>query len=131
MPRKDEYHIASVSCSPDGRRIVSGGGGYRVNEVLVWNAQTHRCVHVIRGSGDIDVIAAGASWGLPWRAIGRDEQIVIEPAGGGAPVARFPIAFPPITPQPDGRACAGASVNHLYIITLEGDPSARLPERGG
>ncbi len=78
---------------------------------------------MIRGWSDGAAIAAGASLGLPWCAIDRSQKIVIEPAGGGDPVGRFPIAFSDITTHPNGRAWAGSARNHLYIITLDGTGS--------
>ena len=127
--RGHEDSVVSVSYSPDGRRIVSGV--FR-KTMRVWNADTHECIEVIQGWGDVAAIAAPSSSGLRWRAISRDQELVIEPAGGNV-VARFPVALTPITTHANGRSSAGTTWegNHFYIITLEGDPSSPPPERGG
>ena len=89
----------------------------------VWDAETLECVEVISGSGDVGAIAAGASSGLAWRAIGRDQEIVIEPTDGGEPVAWFSIPLFLITTHPNGRTWAGAAGNHVDIFTLEDVPN--------
>jgi hypothetical protein len=55
----------------------------------------------------------------------------MEDAATAAPVAWFPVPLDHISTFPNGRACAGVSGNHLYIITLEGgeDSSKAKAER--
>ncbi|HUT91441.1 MAG TPA: WD40 repeat domain-containing protein [Thermoguttaceae bacterium] len=122
--RGHEGWVESVSYSPDGRRIVSAHRplGSWCKTVRVWDAETGACIEVIRGSGDVAAIAAAGSSALPWRAMRRDQELVVERAAGGNVVARFPEALAYITTHPSGRTWAGASGNHLYIITLEGNP---------
>jgi hypothetical protein len=94
----------------------------------VWVAQTGACIGVIRGSGDVAAIAEGTSSGLLWSAICRDRKLVIEPTGGGESLTRFPAAIENTTAHSNGRTWAGASRNHVYILTLEGDPSPPPPK---
>ncbi|KPK41247.1 MAG: hypothetical protein AMK72_15435 [Planctomycetes bacterium SM23_25] len=107
--------------SSDGRRIVSGSWD---NTVRVWDAETHRCLEVIQDWGAVTAIAAGCSSAPPWRAIGPDQGIVIEPTGGGEAAARFPIALRNVITHPKGRAWPGSFGTRLHIITLEGDPKS-------
>ena len=60
---------------------------------------------------------------FPLRALSRGVETVVERADGGQAVACFPISLAHITTHPNGRTWAGSSGNHVYIITLEGDPS--------
>jgi len=100
-------------------RIVSGSED---DTVRVWDSETGECLDVIPGSGDVIAIAAGISSGLPWRAIGRNQETVIEPTDGGDPVGRFPIALRNIITHPNGRDWTGGNANHLCIFTLKGEP---------
>ncbi len=101
--------------------LLFGGGSDKT--VRVWDAQTLQCLEAIRGSSDVAAIAARTSSGLPWRAIARGQETVIEPVvGDGESVAQFPIALSNITKHPNGRIWAGSAANRLYIITLEGEP---------
>jgi WD40 repeat protein len=114
--RGHEDLVWSVSYSPDGRRIVSESW----KSVRVWDAESGECLEVIEGDGDVRAIAAGISAGLPWRAISRDGETVIEPDGGGVPVGRFAEQLSYITTHPTGRTWAGTVHTHLHIISLEG-----------
>ena len=115
--RRHKDPVYRVSYSPDGRRVVSGSAD---NTVRVWDAETGKCLEVIRGTGDVAAIAAGPSR-LPWRALARGLETVIESQATGSPVAWFPAALRLITTHPSGRTWAGADGNHLYILTLEGE----------
>ena len=61
---------------------------------------------------------------LPLRTESEGQETLVERAECGQPVAFFPISLEYITSDPNGRTWAGSSANHVYIITLEGDPSA-------
>ncbi len=107
-----ERAVHDVVFSSDGRRIVSEGD----NTIRVWDVQSGKCLEVIQGDGDVRAIAAG----LPWRALARGLEIVIETVETGAEIARFPIVFEHMRTHPSARTWIGSDVNHLYIITLEG-----------
>ena len=92
----------------------------------VWDAASGECLEVIQGSGDIASIAAAGKV-FPWRAMSRNLETVIEPAGGGEAVAWFPAAMNPIATHPSGRIWAGSVGNHLYLIRLEGEPDSKPP----
>jgi WD40 repeat protein len=117
--------VTSVACDLEGRRIVSGSED---NMVRVWEAESGACLKVIEGSGDVAAIAAAGA-AFPWHALRRGLETVIEPAAGGNPIAWFPAALDHITTHPSRRIWAWAVRNHLYIITLEGEPD-RNASRG-
>jgi WD40 repeat protein len=115
--RGHEIGVHDVSYSPDGRRIVSDDG----KTVRVWDAETRQCVGVIPGSGDVVAISAGASSGFAWRAICRNQEVVIE-STDGEPVAWFSIGLGSIATHPNGHTWAGTDTDHVCIFTLEGTP---------
>ena len=117
--RGHDLDVYSVSFSPDGQRIASGPGA-GTQTISVWDTETGECLEVIQGNGDVGAIAAEASLGLPWRALARNQQTVIEPAKGGEPVARFPIALGHIATHPSGRQWTGVSGGYFYVLRLEG-----------
>ena len=80
-----------------------------------------------QGAYDAQAIAAGPTQ-FPLRALSRGRETLVERADGGQPVAFFPISLKHITTHPNGRCWGGSSGNHVYIITLEGDPSAPRPQ---
>ena len=116
---KLQGHKGSVNAaafSLDGRQIVSGSDD---GTIRVWDVRNSGCLEVIEGSGDVQVIAAGASK-FPLRAIACVHETIIERTEDGKPVAWFPIALKHIVTHPAGRTWAGAVANHLYIISFEG-----------
>jgi hypothetical protein len=115
-------HGRRVVYSPDGQRIVSGGGGM----IEVWDAGSGECLETIEGSGEIPAIAAGDA-SRPWRAIWRREETVIEDTVNGAPVGWFPYGLGLTATHPCGRTWAGIAWNNLHVVTLEGaeDPQER------
>ncbi len=97
----------------------------------VWDAVSGECREVIQGWGDVEAIAAGPSR-LPFRALHRGLETVIEDAATAAPIAWFPVPLDHISTFPNGRAWVGTSGNHLYIITLEGgEDSSKLKVESG
>jgi len=114
--RGHEHGILQVAYSSDGGRIIANCYDLTAR---VWDAETGACLESVRGLYDVAAIAAG----LPWWAIARGPETAIEPAGGGHPIALFPIVPYPIANHPNGRTWAGHTHygDHLYIITLEGD----------
>ena len=129
--RGHEDGVESVSYSPDGARIASGGG-YRDTTVRVWDARSGECLEVIRGSGDVLAIALGLQV-FPLRMLPRGVETVVERADKGKSVAWFPESVEHIVAHPSGCTWAGVTWlgSHLYIFTLERDPAAAPPERGG
>lgn len=111
-----EWDVTSVAFSPDGLQIVSES---KDKTLRVWDVDRGACVEVIEGSGDVQAIAAGPRH-FPLRAISHGLEIVVERAADGEPAAWFPVSLSPIVTHPSGYTWAGASGNHLYILTLEG-----------
>jgi WD40 repeat protein len=122
--RGHERLVESVAFSPSGDRIVSGS---QDRTVRVWDGQTGQCLKVIPGPGDVYLIAREANES-PLRALARGQQTIIEQAGTRQPIAWFPVALPLITTHPDGRNWAGSVGNHVYILTLEGEPEPPDPQ---
>ena len=112
--------MTSVAFSPGGDFVVSGS---RDNTVRVWDGAMGDCLDVIPGHGDVQAIAAGLPQ-FPLRALSQGEETLVERVDSRQPVAFFPVSLKRITTHPNGRTWAGVSGRHLYIITLEGDPSA-------
>jgi WD40 repeat protein len=119
------FGIQQLSCSADSRRILIQD----CVGIWEWDLTTDECVHLIQGWGDVAAIAAGAPRGMPWRAIRQMKETVIQPAGGGDPVAWFPVALEELATHPSGRAWAGSRGIHLYIISLEGEPETAEGKR--
>jgi len=116
--------VFGVAFSPDGRWIVGNcrpfaGQLTQHNAVRVWDTYTGNCLQVIQGLGDVQAIAAGPSR-FPLRAVARGPDTVVERANDGVPVAWFSPAITEIVTRHSGRTWAGASGNHVCIITLEG-----------
>jgi WD40 repeat protein len=57
-----------------------------------------------------------------WRAASRRGETVIEPVGGGEPVAWYPADLYLIAHHPCGRAWAGSVRKHLHMFQLEPAP---------
>ena len=68
------------------------------------------CLEVIEGSGDVAAIAAAGSV-FPWRAMNRNLESLIEPAGGGEAVAWFPAALKTSRPTPPAASGRGRWTN--------------------
>jgi WD40 repeat protein len=126
--RGHEDEVTSVSYSPDGARIASVSAEPLAESedhaVRLWDARSGECLDVIQGSEDVRAIAAG-SQAFPLRAQARGLEYAVERVDSGRPVAWFPVTFLEIVIHPSGRTWAGASANHLYIITLEGGDTLR------
>ena len=123
MPARARCGVMSVSFDQTGRRIVSGSGD---KTVRVWDAESGACLEVIQGSGDVAAIAE-AGEAFRWRAIQRGRETVIEPVGGGAPVAWFPAELSCIRTHPSGRVWAGAVGDYVCLIRLVGETDSNLP----
>jgi len=119
--RGHERGVVGVAWSPDGQRIASVSFDQTVR---VWDAESGECVRVIQGQGDVAAIAGEASGG-GWHALARGQETVIESVATAQLVARFPEAIDQIVTHPEGRSWAGATANHVQIITLEGATEPR------
>jgi WD40 repeat protein len=116
-----------VAFDRDGQRLVSGSSD---NTVRVWDAGSGECLEVIAGHGDVAAIADGPTV-LPWRALRRGQETVIEASAGGEPFAWFPADLWVITTHPSGRVWAGAVGNYLVLIRLEGEAPPMGSREGG
>jgi hypothetical protein len=110
--------VNSVAFDPDGRRVVTGSDDQTAR---IWDARSGECLEVIQGSGEVQAIAATGT-GFRWRALNREQETVVEPVAGGAPVAWFPAALGHLSSHPSGRAWAGSQGYDVYLIQLEGEP---------
>jgi len=115
--------VDCVAFSPDGNRIVAGSSGkfHNLSEdatVRVWDANTAECLESIGGYGDVNAIAAAI---LSFRAIARNDEIVIENGVTGEPVACFPGIASCISTHPSEAVWAAAgSGSYLGLVRLEG-----------
>jgi WD40 repeat protein len=115
----------AAAFTPDGGSVVTLSDGDRLRW---WDWRTGACWQAVRGVGDFRAIAAG----LPYRALLRDGEVVIEASDTGEPVAWLPCAAAErygqqapglgLTTHPQGRIWAGATGRHLYHFVLEGPP---------
>jgi len=118
-----EWAFTEVAFAPDGRliRTWSQDGTERV-----WDARSGEVLE-----GDEVAATARITAELPWRAIPRGIETVVEPSTGGAPVAWFPVAFWQIETHPNGRLWGGTHSSNMYIIKLEeggSQPSSQPPK---
>ncbi len=114
--RGHQRGVVGVGWSADGERIASVSFDQTMR---VWNPETGECLQVIEGQGDVSAIARQTA-GCGFRALARGQETVIESVGAERPVARFPEAIEQIVTDPNGLSWAGATANHVQIITLEG-----------
>ena len=122
--RGHDHGVTSVSFDQSGRRIVSGSVD---GTVRVWDAESGACMEVIQRSADVAAIAEGDG-AFRWRTITRGQETVIEPAGGGAPVAWLPAELEGIVTHPSGRIWAGKMGDYVCLIRLVGEPDSKPPE---
>ena len=121
--RGHEDPVYSVAFSPDGRRVVSGSGGYGGDNttvrVCVWDAETGECLEVIQGIADVASVAAGPQ-ASPWRMLRLRQESAIENSATGQIVARFADPLWHIRTHPSGGVWAGFVSKHTFLIALEG-----------
>ena len=120
------HPVVGVAYSPDGKRIVCL---YEDGTTRTWDAVTGQCLKVIRDSDNAPLhfakISSRLSSCLLTRGRRSFEDHAILSNETGNLVAHFPgPALSPLATHPDGRTWAGASANHLHILTLEGAPNS-------
>jgi WD40 repeat protein len=109
--RGHSSEVLRVAVSGDDALVASASlGGMRL-----WDVRQGTCVEAVEGVGDLEALAARK---LPWRAVGRGLETVIETAAG-EPVAWFPDALVAVVTRADGRTWGGRSGNHVYLLRLE------------
>jgi WD40 repeat protein len=110
-----EDFVLRIVFSSDGNRIISKSMD---NTSRVWDARDGVCTEVIEGDYvDVREIAGGKQ-AFPLRGRVRGLETIIERAGGGKPIAWFPIYLE--VAHPSGCAWAAGAGNYLCLVRLEG-----------
>jgi hypothetical protein len=107
--------IGSVAFSSDGTNVVCASWD---NRTRVWDFAAGDCLREYDGYADVAAVAAEPDR-FPWWAVMVEDETVIQPAGGGDPIARFPVPLRQIVTGPSGRIWAGGVENHLFLIALD------------
>lgn len=109
-----EGPVRTLDYSRDGEYLLSENQDARI---MVWSAYTGRCMgHAPKGAIPLSEGPSPA----PLTFKEHETGMVVSLAGSNLDVAWFSTRMPLHCPHPSGRSWAGAEVEHLRLLTLEG-----------
>jgi WD40 repeat protein len=129
-------NMFAVAFSPRGDRIVALSRFFQTNRTVpklvydakAWDIASGRRLEPSKDMASWHPTAFGKTQ-FPLRALVRGSTTVIERTGTNTIVAQLPLELKIMAIHPSGRAWAGSSGNHIFIITLEGGPEQVSGER--
>ena len=114
LPDKD---IASVTVSPDSRRVACGLSN---SVVLVIDRATWEPLLSLQGPLERRDLRQMYQ-DVTWRARHQGKETVFEDKTTGNPVAWFPVGLSHLCCDPSGRTWAGANSGDVFLLKVEGD----------
>jgi WD40 repeat protein len=114
--RGHEDGIGSLVWSADGERLISGGWD---NTVRIWAVGDDRCIRRFEGLSEVRAIPQGVSV-FPYAMLSDARESRIHDLERDVNIAWYPFRSSRITVSPTRRSWAGAEIDHVHLVTLEG-----------
>lgn len=116
----DPGGTSSVAVSPDGRRIATGA---RTGEVRLWDATTHRQLHVLRAHGEFVSDLAFSPDGRYLASAAIERGLRIWDASTGRLLRTLPAGFASFAWRGDGRVLASLSIPDEGTSVVQWNPA--------
>lgn len=107
--------VRQIAYLPDGRHLVAELAD---DTMRIWFHGTHRMIAQMRGTCECSS-AMPRPQGLPFLALSRGNETVIEDVATKKPIAWFPLGFQDLRSYPSLRTWRGMKFDRLHIFSLE------------
>jgi WD40 repeat protein len=127
--------VKVVAFGPDGRTLVSGGGGVGTLRVCRWDGERFRDGPVLHGHAEVVTGVAFAPDGRTLVSAGKDRSVKVWDVATGKWIREWTSldgAVNGVAFAPDGRHLATANANStVYVLRLAGPPRELLSRPAG